>query len=482
MAKGREKQLLKNTGILAIGKLCTQFISFFLLPLYTAFLSTSDFGIVDLLNNYIALFIPLFFFQIDQAIFRFLIDARDNLKKQAELISTSFCVIFIQTVIFVILFCIASPFIKNDFKFFILTNVIVTCYSGFLLQISRGLGDNLSYSIGSFISGVITVVLNVILITIFHMGAYGMLLASFIANISCILFLVIKKQIYKIFSFKKYKRDIKKILLHYSIPLIPNQLSWWVVNVSDRTIITHFISIGANGIYSAANKFSSICITLFNIFNMTWAESASIHLKDNDSSDFFSNVFNATIKLFVSLCLNIIAFMPFVFKYLITGQSFSTAYYQIPILMIATIFNIIVSLLGSIYVALKKSKEIANTSIISAIINLGINLLLIKYIGLYAASISTLIAYLSMSIYRYIDIQKYVKIKLDRRFVFISLTITIIITTFYYINNKYIHIIAILITILFAYLYNINALKSLTKPIINKVIENKSFKINRNNS
>ena len=47
----REKQLAKNTLIITVGKVCTQLISFFLLPLYTGILSTEEYGIVDLLNT-----------------------------------------------------------------------------------------------------------------------------------------------------------------------------------------------------------------------------------------------------------------------------------------------------------------------------------------------------------------------------------------------------------------------------------------------
>ena len=51
----RKTELAKNTAILTVGKLCTQCISFFLLPLYTAILSTEEYGTFDLLVTYSAL-------------------------------------------------------------------------------------------------------------------------------------------------------------------------------------------------------------------------------------------------------------------------------------------------------------------------------------------------------------------------------------------------------------------------------------------
>ena len=50
----KEKTLAKNTVIVSIGKISTQLISFFLLPLYTAYLTTNEYGTVDLLNTLIS--------------------------------------------------------------------------------------------------------------------------------------------------------------------------------------------------------------------------------------------------------------------------------------------------------------------------------------------------------------------------------------------------------------------------------------------
>ncbi|MGM9849285.1 MAG: lipopolysaccharide biosynthesis protein [Bacilli bacterium] len=468
----REKQLIKNTGILAIGKICTQFVSFFLLPLYTAYLTTKEYGIVDLLNNYISLLIPIFFFQMDQAVFRFLIDTRKDEKKQSEIVTTAILTVVIQSLFFIILYLIASLFINNEYKYFLLTNVIAAMASGISLQICRGLGDNVNYSIGSLISGITTIILNVIFIAIFKFGAYGMLTATLIANMVCIIYIFIRKKIYKMINIKNNSTILRKQLWKYSIPLIPNQLSWWIVNVSDRTIITQAINVGANGIYSAANKFSAICVTFFNFFNMTWSESASLHIKDGDIDDFFSKIMNTSIKLFSSICLIIISCMPFCFKLLITGKEYASAYYQIPILMFATIFNIIVALFGSIYVALKKTKEISKTSIFAAIINITINVLLIKKIGLFAASTSTLIAYLTMAIYRYIDVQKYVKIKIEKKAILYILFMAIITIISYYMQNKVLCVAELLVLIICALFLN----KKITQSLIS-IIKNKTSSI-----
>lgn len=465
----RNKQLVKNTAIVAIGQICTKFISFFLLPLYTALLSTQEYGTVDLLNTYVSLIIPVVFFQMDQAIFRFLIDVRNKEKEKKITIATSFITISVQALLYLTLYLVFGKYIKNSYRYFLATNVISAMFSSYLLQISRGFGDNTTYSIGSLISGAGTVIFNVIFIAIFRIGAKGMLLASLISNVICAIFVFIRKRIYVYIKLSYFNKNKLKELWKYSMPLIPNQLSWWIINASDRTIISIFLGITINGIYSAANKFSSIIITFFNIFNMTWAESASIHFKDEDNSAFFTEITNTIINLFTHVCLIIIAIMPFIFKFMITGKDYASAYYQIPVLLLSTIFNICVCLFGSVYVALKKTKEIAKTSIYSAIINIVINLLLINFIGLYAASVSTLLSYFAMTIYRYIDIQKYIKIKINFKNVLTNLALAIVTVLSYYMRNNCICLICLIVLIIYAFTSNKKILISIKNIIFKKL-------------
>lgn len=85
----RKTELAKNTAILTVGKLCTQCISFFLLPLYTAILSTEEYGTFDLLVTYSTLLLPLVNWQLDQGLFRFMLDYRGN--KEEQLVLRGYC-------------------------------------------------------------------------------------------------------------------------------------------------------------------------------------------------------------------------------------------------------------------------------------------------------------------------------------------------------------------------------------------------------
>lgn len=255
----------------------------------------------------------------------------------------------------------------------------------------------------------------------------------------------------------------------YSMPMIPNSISWWIVNASDRTIISSLISVSANGIYSVANKFSGIFITIYNLFNLSWTESASMHINDDDRDKFFSNTINNMFKFFSSICIGIIACLPLIFSQLVKGN-YMEAYLYIPILMVATLFNVVVGLYSVIYIAKKETKEVAKTSVMAAIINIVINLLLVKKIGLYAAAFSTAIAYFAMMIFRYFDVKKYINIKIKMSIIISIVAMLIVTIVSYYIKNMILSCLVLLVTIIYAIAINKAFIMEFIK-VINKKLK-----------
>ena len=437
----RIKDLAKNTLIITIGRISTQFITFLLLPLYTALLTTEEYGTVDLITTLVQLFIPIVSLMIDQGVFRYLLSSEnENTKK--EVISNAFFLLLGLNFVFIIIYLLLLPLITVKYKIWILLILVITAFSNLFLQISRGLKKTFDYALGSFICSLITITLNVLCIAFIKMSAVGMLLATFIGNVVCCIYLFFKLEINKYLSLSSVN---KKTLLNefkYSIPLIPNQLSLWVMNSSDRLIVSFILGTAANGILAVSHKFPAIFMTFFNIFQLAWHETGTVHFFDKDRDDFFSKTIEEIMLLFSTLCMCIIIVLPIVFN-LFVNSSYNEAYYNIPIYLIASLLNVMVGLLGVVYVATKKTFEIAKTTIIAALINIIVNIILIKYIGLYAASISTFMGYFITMIYRIIDTKKYLNIKYSL-YKYVKIIVGILFSTIiYYINNKLISIITL---------------------------------------
>lgn len=464
----REKTLFKNTLIITIGKVCTQLITFFLLPLYTAILSTEEYGTVDLLNTLVSLLLPIVTFQVEQAVFRNLIDNRENEDVKKKIISTGIFSVILQCIIYICIFFIISPFFENQYKYFLATNVIAYIFASLTQQMARGLGKNTHYAIGSFLSAFSTIIFNILFLVVFKFGAYGMLMANMLGQIICAIYNIIALKLYKYISISEFKKAVLMKLWKYSLPLIPNAISWWIFNASDRVIVSGILGVAQNGILSAAHKFSNVFITLYNIFNLSWTEMVSLHINDSDAKEFLNRMTNMMLRFFTAMSVGIIACMPFVYPIMI-NEKFSDGYNLVPIMMLGCIFNVLVGLISTIYVAKKNTKAIANTSIVSAVINIVVNLCLIKFIGLYASTIANLTAYFIMSVYRLYDLKKkYFEIKIDRTFIISTVLVLIPILLAFYSNNMILYLIGLAIAVIYAYVINRKNLNKIFKMILKR--------------
>lgn len=464
----KKKQLAKNTIIIFFGRVCTQLISFFLLPLYTSYLATKEYGTVDLIQTYVTLLVPIITLELEMSIFRFLIDSRKSEKETNKLISNNFFILGISLSIFSILYIIVSSIVTIPYRWLILVDIIVCVLSGNFLQVARGFGKTLDYAISCILTGLTTVISNIILICFVHMQAEGMIISMALANFMCSLYLFIRLKLYSKINFKIVDFKQIKEMYKYSLPLIPNGISWWIVNVSDRSIISIVLGASDNGLYAISNKFPTIISSLTGVFNLSWSESAALHINSSDRDEFFSDITNTVLRLFMALGVGMLACMPFVFPILIDVK-YNDAYNYIPFLVLGTVFNVAICLYSQVYLAKKLSKQVASTAIVGAIINILINVIFIKQIGLYAAAISTMISYFVMMIYRHFDLKKYVNIKIEKKLIIESIIIYAFTLLIYYQKSIMLHVICLLIVCIYAFITNKDFLKSSYLTVVKKI-------------
>lgn len=460
--------LAKNTAILAFGKITSQMIGFILLPLYTRYLSPTEYGFVDLALVYITLLVPAATLQLETALFRQLIDARDNYEHRTRIISSALSLTVPLILPWIIGFLVLGLITKFPyFGYIVLTGVSMLC-ANLLSQIARGLGDNKRFAIASMVTGVTTLPGALIFIVIMKMGTEGMLLSIALANMSAFLYLFTGLRVYKYVRLNRINKELQRDMLGYSIPLVPNGAAWWVISGSDRTIISIMINTAANGIYAVASKYSTILYSLFGVFSMSWMESASLHINSPDRDKFFSRVANAAVRLFGALGLGLIAAIPFIFPIMVDDQ-FHEAYMYIPVMVISVLFNVIVGIYSAVYIAKKLTRQVMNTSLIVAVINVLLTVVLIPFIGLYAAAIGTATAFLIMAIFRHYDVQKYVRIRYEKRMFLILALLYLVVITLYYVNTPWTSLIALTFSIIAFYWINKNELIRFKFLVVNRI-------------
>ena len=406
----QKKQLMKNTIIIAIGKLSTQIISYLLLPLYTSQLDPSEYGNYDFICTLSVFLCPIITLLMEESMFRYLIDA-DSKVQRKKIITQTIIYTFFGTVLFTIIAALIMGF-GTDYTPMYITAIITFVISNILIglsnALSRGLGKIKLYSVSNFILGISTIILNIVFILALNAGAEGLLWANTIANAFTAIVILAILKLPKYIG--KIDKPLMKDMIKYSIPLVPNSISWSIINMSDRIILTQMVSSAANGIYAMANKFPNIINVLYGYFYTAWKESAAKIVKEDNKNQYYNSIYHDAKRFLYAITICLIAVMPFAFPIFI-NEAYDEAYVYIPIVMIATYYSNLSSFYGGIFSAYKDTKIMGTTTIVAAVINLVIDLLLVNTLKIYAACFSTLIANLIVYFYRKKKLKKYLKLK-----------------------------------------------------------------------
>lgn len=463
--KKKYTSLLKNIGLFTIGNFGSKIVSFLMIPLYTAILSTNDYGTVDLLNSTAQLLIPILLLSIQDATLRFGMD--QNYKKE-DVISTTINIVIKGTItfLFVMIIIYFSNIIKLSIVYWIFlffTFLLYSLNNCFNLYLKA---ENKAYiiAIGGILCTIITCTSNIICLIVFKLGINGYMISNLIGILFQVLFQFIFGKIYKNIHLKKYN-DLSKPMISYSAPLITNSIAWWVNNTSDRYILTWMHGTAINGIYAVAYKIPTILTTFQSIFYNAWSISAISEFNRKDEDGFIGNSYTVYSLLSIIVCSLILLFNIPIGKILYSADYF-VAWQYVPFLMVSTVFNGIAQFEGSLFAATKKTNQVSITTFIGATINIIGNFILIYKFGAVGAALSTMIGYGVTWILRTIFLQRFITMKVNWKLHICIISLLIIQSILATINIIYfMQIIIFVLIIALNYKYISNVLQKIAKTI-----------------
>lgn len=461
----REGKLVKNTMILAVGTFFPKLAIFVALPILTANLTTNEYGIYELVVTMVAFVLPASTLQVQSAAFRFLFDVKDDENEKTSIITNIFLFVSITSVIvltaaFFVLFKLGW-----EIRLAICLYYFFDIYSNVSRQVIRGLFKNIDYSVSAIISGVGQILFVALFVMGLKKGLLGGLSALAIAELLSTVYLVYRGKLYKYIKPRLFSKKALKELLAYSWPMVPNSLSQWVIHSSDHLVIASFMGTVAAGIYGVAYKIPSILSIAQTTFNMAWQENASITSKDSDVSQYYSSMFEWLFNVVAGILSVIIGFTPILFKIFVRSDEYAAAYNQIPILFMGMFFLCLSTFWGGIFVALKKTKDVGITTVISAAINLSIDLIAVNWIGMYAGSISSVIAYTTLCLLRAIRVRKYIEIKYNVKHIAIVIAILLAQCVICFLQNTPLNIVNLIVGLGIGIALNINLLKTVFEKV-----------------
>lgn len=404
----RAKKLVSNSIIFTIGNIGTKLIAFLMVPLYTYTLSRADYGQIDILMTTVSLFLPITTLSIFDAVFRFSMDSSVNVKEilTSGIIVTAL-IALVELALYPFLF-----FFHFKYALAFLLILISTALFTLIQNFARAIGKSKIFALAGIINGFCFAILNVVFLVVWDFGIKGYLYSYLISIIMGIVYLVISLKSWQYIDVSLFSLKTTKKMLHYSIPLIPNSLAWWLTSDANRFIILTFIGVSANGLFAVANKIPSLLNMMFNIFTQAWQISAVEEYDSEDVDVFYSNTFDVLQSfLFLIVASILIIIRPLL--NIIISPEFSSVWQYVPILLISSLFSNLSAFLGTVFLAVKKTSGLFSTTVVGIVVNLVISFIFTPIFGINGTALGGSVGFFTVMLIRFVYIQKYVNVRLN---------------------------------------------------------------------
>lgn len=406
------RELAGNTLIFMIAEFSSKLISFVMMPIITLNLTPEMLGKAEYIVNLSELLYPLFTVGLTDALLRFTIKDKNNIgNSPVDILASCTIVGLIGTVILGLGFLIKDGFafsINSCLCFILFISVF---FSTFLGQYLRGIDFNLHYALSGIIRSVSLLVTFLIFVVKMGLNYKGYVLSIIASNFISMFYMMSVLLIKKLPIVGHYNKTLTKRMLRYSLPLIPNMLCWWGIQLSNKYFLTYFYDIGMFGIYTSISKIATLINIVSIIFCKAWTVSA---VKINDEKEYSLNtvifrLYSSVIILGTS-CLLVL--LPFVSRILLKGEFFDYWSFSTIAILIAT-FNCYGSFFGPFY-GVNYNNVLNLFSTLTGLITILIfSLFLIPGFGLLGALIASLLGYIALFLFRYYSTKTISNIKIN---------------------------------------------------------------------
>ena len=396
--KNNTKKVVFNSIIYIASGLLLKCFSFFLLPLYTYYLTTDDYGINALSTSFIETAGFIVAFSLFSAVMRFYVDLKDEPEKQKRFYGTISLFVFISSIFFSIVFTLFRTSLSRlvfagiayyPIIFACLISLVFHCQHSIFDSILRSQQQAKKSSLLSIAFFVINTLLTIILICIFKLGAFGVILANGIACIICTFYMIA----YMLKTGQiTYCLDLNllKDALRYSLPIMPHNLSTHIAILFSQVLIGDIISLGSLGIYSVASKFGNLADTIQVYVDRAYGP--WFYEVMHDGGEDSKSKLRETVQLlisFIGLFFLVIALLSHDCIVLFINSNYVESWKYVPfIILVFTIKTMYYFYVEILFYYKQASKYLFTATVAGSILNIVLSFLMIPIWGIVGAILS----------------------------------------------------------------------------------------------
>lgn len=395
----KRSSLFGNTCLLGAASAFTKLLSFFTLPLFTAWLSPDAFGTVDILQTTALLLLPLVTLNAAEAVFRFLAAG----EHAGEVLFGGLCLLSVGIgVLLLLLPLLARLSFLQGYLFYLLLFVAASAARSFAQHVLRARGRYTAVAAGQMLCALFTVLLQVYLIRFRALGAVGYLLGVVIGDVLTALFL-------SFFLWREKRGDrvtgspaLLGGMLRYALPLVPTAAIRWGSAALERFMLHRYCGVAAVGLFAAAAKIPSLLGFAAAVFFEAWQYTAT-EARAGERAPLFARNYRLLLPFGVLAAAGLALLGRPLFGFLF-APSYQAALSVLPYLVLAALFAALSQFLGSAYTAARHTGAALLTATVGVAVNLLSDLLLIPRYGLAGAAIASLAAYFTLFLVRFLHV------------------------------------------------------------------------------
>ena len=431
------KKITKSTAIYSIGQIAPKLVGLALLPFFTneIFLTAEDYGKLSMLEATSAFLITLFSFGFNFALERWYYDKKYIESRKSIVFTLLIATIFLTVFFWVVLSIFStqlSILLTGQEKWTKLLNLLFFCSAldsitvlpTTLLRLEEKPVKFISSSIFRF---TLYFVLTIIFLVTLRQGLEGIYIARAISSLA--IFLALLYYLYSHLTFRFEWIALKEMVI-FRLPLVLSSVAYIIFNITDRFSL-RFLSDNSFkdvGIYSLGYSIvNSIKLVILSAIWLSLRPIIYQMMDDPKNKRFYSKIMKYISFLIVFLLLGISVFGQEVIMIFAGSEIYYEAFYIIPIISVALIFDTLKEISQAISLnIIKKTGIIAITIIFATVINIGMNILLIPALNIYGAALSTMISQIFFFAVIYKFSQKYYYVPYEIRRILVMIVIFII--------------------------------------------------------
>jgi O-antigen/teichoic acid export membrane protein len=398
------KHLSAQTLIFGLGGAVTRLAGLLLLPLYTHILTPADYGKIAIVNLVITVVNIILTSGQSTAFFRFYFQNEDyNIKR--KLIGTVFLYLVVSAAVIlfpVILglgFAVGAWFKETDLLPLIriaLLGAFFEVGSVIPFAIFRAEQRGAQYASLSFMRFLLNIILNIIAVAVLHWGVWGVIYANVLT--AALFFIVCLGLIWHSIIWR-IDASLLKQLLGFGLPLVPAGLASWALTFSDRFFLERYAGLSQVGIYAVGYSIAGIVNVIMGWFNTAWGPYYFSVAQQAEAKEIYARVLTYALALFTLIGLGLSLFAKEILL-LFAPPVYAQAAAIVPLIVLAYLFFE----MNYLSVGLDLTGKTGYYPFIigsAAIVNLGLNFLLIPRWGMMGAAWATVLSYLLLPLMIY---------------------------------------------------------------------------------